>query len=293
MEIRVLRYFLEVAREENITKAAAFLHISQPTLSRQLKELEAELGKQLFIRSNYSIKLTDEGMLLRKRAEDIIDMVDKTSAEFKSLDEIAGGDIRIGCAESSGMTYFIQAIRSLQKKYPNIRFHFYSSGTDAVTERIEKGLLDMAVIVQRVDLSKYNYLTVPHSDRWGILARKDDPLAVKKFVTVEELRNLPVIVSRQGMQEELLDWFGEETANLHIAATYDLLFNTTIMARENFGYPIGFNGLVNTGTDSDLCFIPLEPELRSPMHIIWKKYQIFTPVAKLLLNELKESMQKS
>lgn len=290
MEIRVLRYFLEVAREENITKAAAFLHISQPTLSRQLKELEAELGKQLFVRSNYSIKLTDEGMLLRKRAEDIIDMVDKTSAEFKSLDEIAGGDIRIGCAESSGMSYFIQATRTLQKNYPNIRFHFYSSGTDAVTERIEKGLLDMAVIVQRVDLSKYNYLTVRHSDRWGILARKDDPLASKNSITVEELKNLPVIVSRQGMQEELLNWFGEETANLHIAATYDLLFNTTIMVREGLGYPIGFYGLVNTGTDSDLCFIPLEPELRSPMHIIWKKYQIFTPVAKLLLAELKDKL---
>lgn len=290
MEIRVLRYFLEVARRENITKAAAFLHVSQPTLSRQLKELEAELGKQLFVRSNYSIKLTDEGILLRKRAADIIDMVDKTSAEFKSLDEISGGDIRIGCAESAGMNYFIKATRSLQKNYPNIRFHFYSSGTDAVTERIDKGLLDMAVIVQRVDLSKYTYLTVPHFDRWGILARKDDPLASYKAITVKELQKLPVIVSRQGMQEELLDWFGEQTANLHIAATYDLLFNTTIMVRENMGYPIGFDGLVNTGTDSDLCFIPLQPELRSPMHIIWKKYQIFTPVAKLLLAELKDSL---
>lgn len=290
MEIRVLRYFLAVAREENITKAAAFLHVSQPTLSRQLKELEAELGKQLFVRSNYHIKLTDEGMLLRKRAEDIIDMVDKTSAEFKSLEEISGGDIRIGCAESAGMSYFIKAARSLQGKYPNIRFHFYSSATDAVTERIEKGLLDLAVIVQRVDLSKYNYLTVPHSDRWGILARKDDPLAMKKSITVNELQKLPVIVSRQGMQEELLGWFGEQTSNLHIAATYDLLFNTTIMARENLGYPIGFDNLVNTGTDSDLCFIPLKPELHSPMYIIWKKYQIFTPVAKLLFAELKDSL---
>lgn len=132
--------------------------------------------------------------------------------------------------------------------------------------------------------------TVPHSDRWGILTRKDDPLASKNSITVNELKSLPVIVSRQGMQEELLDWFGEETANLHIAATYDLLFNTTIMAREKLGYPIGFDGLANTGADSDLCFIPLEPELRSPMHIIWKKYQIFTPVAKLLLSTLKEQL---
>ncbi|MDD3368494.1 MAG: LysR family transcriptional regulator [Lachnospiraceae bacterium] len=287
MEIRVLRYFLEVAREENITKAAAFLHVSQPTLSRQLKELEDELGKKLFTRSNYSIKLTDEGMLLRKRAEEIIDMVDKTSAEFKSLDEITGGNIRIGCAESAGMKYFIQAAHSLEKKYPNIRFHFYSSGTDAVTERIDKGLIDMAVMVQKVDLSKFNYLTVPHSDCWGLLMRKDDPLSTRKSVTVNDLIHLPLICSRQGLQEELLDWFGEDFAKLHIAATYDMLFNTTIMARVGLGYPLGFDGLVNTGTDSDLCFRPLEPELRSPMHIIWKKHQVFTPVAKLLLEELK------
>lgn len=291
MEIRVLRYFLEVAREANITKAAAFLHVSQPTLSRQLKELEEELGKKLFTRSNYSIKLTDEGMLLRKRAEDIIDMVDKTSAEFRSLDEIAGGDIRIGCAESSGMKYFVQAAHSLEKKYPNIRFHFYSSGTDAVTERIDRGLIDMAVIVQNVDLSKFNYLTVPHSDSWGVLMRKSDPLALKKFITVNDLLPHPLICSRQGLQEELLDWFGENLTKLHIAATYDMFFNTTIMAREGLGYPLGFYGLVNTGIDSDLCFKQLKPELRSPMHIIWKKYQMFTPVAQLLLDELKRILK--
>lgn len=138
MEIRVLRYFLEVAREENITKAAAFLHVSQPTLSRQLKELEEELGRPLFVRSSHRIHLTDEGQLLRKRAEDILDMVDKTASEFKSLDEITGGDIRIGCAESSGLSFFMHAARAVQKRYPNIHFHFYSSGTDAVTERIDK-----------------------------------------------------------------------------------------------------------------------------------------------------------
>lgn len=290
MEIRVLRYFLEVAREENITKAAAFLHISQPTLSRQLKDLEEELGKKLFVRSNYSIKLTDEGMLLRKRAEDILDMVDKTAAEFKSLDEITGGDIRIGCAESTGMVYFIKAVNALQKKYPNIRFHFYSSGTDSVTERIDKGLIDIAIIVQNVDLSKFNYLTVPHSDRWGLFTTKDDPIAKKNVITRNDILHLPIICSRQALQEELLDWFGEDLANLHITATYDMLFNTTIMVREGLGYPLGFDGLINTEASSDLCFIPLEPKLRSPMHIIWKKYQVFTPVAQLLLDELKEKL---
>ena len=158
MELRVLRYFLEVAREENVTHAAQRLHVSQPTLSRQIKELEDELGKKLFARSNYSIKLTEEGMLLRKRAEDILEMADKTLEEFKSLDEINGGDIHIGCAESNGIAHVIRVIKSLQKKYPHIRYHFYSSGTDAVSERLDRGLLDVAVIIQEVDLSKYNYL---------------------------------------------------------------------------------------------------------------------------------------
>ncbi|GAA0790662.1 hypothetical protein GCM10008910_00640 [Faecalicatena orotica] len=166
MEIRVLGYFLEAAREGNITKVAGRLHISQPTLSRQLKELEEELGKKLFIRSNYSIKLTDEGMLLRKRAEDILDMVAKTTDEFKSLDDINGGDIHIGCAESENIKYFSRIMKKIQEKYPRIRCHFYSSGTDAVNERIERGLLDFAIIVQEVDLSKYNYLKMPSSDTW-------------------------------------------------------------------------------------------------------------------------------
>lgn len=291
MEIRVLRYFLEVAREENITKAAAFLHVSQPTLSRQLKELEEELGRPLFVRSSHRIHLTDEGQLLRKRAEDILDMVDKTASEFKSLDEITGGDIRIGCAESSGLSFFMHAARAVQKRYPNIHFHFYSSGTDAVTERIDKGLLDMAVIVQSADLSKYNCITVPYKDRWGILARDDDPLAGKSCITLDELKDLPLIVSHQGIQEELLSWFGEETPRLHIAATYDLLFNTTLMVKEGLGYPIGFDNLVHTGKGSGLVFIPLSPELSSPMHVIWKKYQAFTPASKILLEELEKELR--
>ena len=171
MEIRVLRYFLEMAREGNITRAAERLHVSQPTLSKQLKDLEGELGKKLFVRSNYSVKLTDEGMLLRKRAEDILDMVDKTADEFKALGEITGGDIRIGCAESDGVKYLARCVKSLQEQYPRIRLHLYSGNTEDVAERLDRGLLDFAVLAQEVDLSKYNYLEVPHSDRWGLVMR--------------------------------------------------------------------------------------------------------------------------
>lgn len=288
MEIRVLRYFLEVAREGNITKTATRLHVSQPTLSRQLKDLEEELGKKLFTRSNYSIKLTEEGMLLRKRAEDILDMVDKTTEEFKSLDEVNGGDIHIGCAESDSMKYFIQAAKNLRKQYPNIRCHFYSSGTDSIDERLDRGLLDFAVIVQEVDLSKYNYLKIPMCDSWGVLMRKDSPLASKHFIQINDLAGLPIICSRQSMKEEMVKWFGNELEKMNVIATYDLLYNASIMVREGFGYTLGFDKLIYTGNDSDLCFRPLKPPLFSPMYVIWKKYQVFTPIASLLLEELKK-----
>lgn len=287
MEIRVLRYFLEVAREGNITKSAAYLHISQPTLSRQLKELEEELGKKLFVRSNYSVKLTEEGMLLRKRAEDILDMVDKTTEEFRALDEINGGDIHIGCAESDGIKYVARAAKNLRKRYPNIRYHIYSSGTDAVNERLDRGLLDFAVIVQEVDLSRYNYLRLPVQDIWGVLMRKDDPLSKKEHIQISDLRGLPLICSRQGLREEMVKWFRDELEKLSIVATYDLLYNASILTREGLGYAIGFKDLVYTGADSELCVRPLKPALASPMYLIWKKYQVFTPVASLLLEELK------
>lgn len=289
MELRVLRYFLEIAREENVTHAAQRLHISQPTLSRQIKELEDELGKKLFIRSNYSIKLTEEGMLLRKRAEDILDMADKTLAEFKSLNEINGGDIHIGCAESNGIAPFIRVIQSLQKQYPRIRYHFYSSGTEAVNERLDRGLLDFAIIVQEVDPLKYNYLKIPASDQWGLIMRKDSPLAQHSCIHLQDLIDIPLILSRQAMKEEMPRWFGEMQDKLHIVGTYDLLFNTSVMVREGFGYVLGFNGLVYTGSDSNLCFRPLEPELISPMYIVWKKYHMFSPVAALLYKELKKA----
>lgn len=291
MEIRVLRYFLEVAREGNITKSAAFLHISQPTLSRQLKDLEEELGKKLFVRSNYSVKLTDEGMLLRKRAEDILDMVDKTKEEFKSLNEITGGDIRIGCAESENFKYLVQAAQSLKAQYPNIRYHLYSSATDSVTERLDRGLLDFAIIVQSVDLSKYNYLTVPTNDTWGVLMRKSDPLAERERIRPDDLMGAPIICSRQSLTEEMPKWLGDDLDKLNIVATYDLLFNASIMAREGFGYVLGFSDLIYTGEDSALCFRPLEPPLESPMHIIWKKYQVFSPVVSIFLEDIQKQFQ--
>lgn len=177
------------------------------------------------------------------------------------------------------------------KSYPSksIRYHFYSSGTDAVNERLDRGLLDFAIIVQEVDLSKYNYLRVPASDQWGLIMRKDSSLAEHSCIHLNDLMDIPLILSRQAMGEEMPKWFGEMQDKLNIVATYDLLFNTSVMVREGLGYVLGFDGLVNTGPDSDLCFRPLEPTLTSPMYIIWKKYQVFSPVTSLMLDELKKA----
>lgn len=287
MEIRVLRYFMQVAREENITRAAAALNVSQPTLSKQLKDLEYELGKKLFVRSNYSVKLTDEGMLLRKRAEDILAMVDKTKAEFSALGDVYGGDIHIGCAEAEGISHLIDVMKALKEDYPNIRFHLYSSGTDSISERLDRGLLDFAVIVEEADPVKYNYLKMKETNTWGILMRKDSPLSEKEKISMEDLLTLPLIVSRQSRDEEIPRLFGDKVQSLDIVATYDLIYNASLLVREGFGYVLGFDKLIYTGSESDLCFRPLESGLEAPMYIIWKKYQVFSPVADLLLERLK------
>lgn len=287
MELRILRYFLEVAREGNITHAAERLHISQPTLSKQLKELEGELGKKLFVRGNYNVRLTDEGVLLRKRAEDILDMVDKTEEEFRLLGEITGGDVRVGCAESEGMKYLAQRVKALQEQYPRFRLHLCSGNTEDLSERLDRGLFDFAVIAQEVDLSKYNYLQLPASDTWGVVMRKDSSLAKKGVVRMEDLENLPLICSRQGITEDYPKWFGEKVDTLNIIATFNLSYNAGILVREGMGYLITFDKLVNTGADSELCFRPLAPLLKTNLYFIWKKYQVFTPAAELLLNEMR------
>lgn len=291
MEIRVLRYFLDIAREGNMTKAAARLHISQPTLSRQMKALEQELGKKLFIRSNYSVKLSDEGMLLRKRAEDILDMVDKTEEEFRSLDDAAGGDIYIGCAESYLMKYFARAIRSLQESHPRIRYHFISGGTEQVAERLDKGLLDFAVIVEPPDLSKYNYMELPEANAWGVLMKTDEPLSEKDSVCFSDLPGRTVFCSEQSLLADLPRWCGDQTEQLDIKVTFNLANNAAVFVREGLGLALVFDKLVYTGSDSDLCFRSLDPPLETKMYVIWKKYQVFTPAAELLLDELKNAIR--
>jgi len=288
MELRVLRYFLEVARERSVTRAAERLHISQPTLSKQLKDLEGELGKKLFVRGSHDVKLTDEGMLLRKRAEDILNMADKTVDEFKSLGTFTGGDVWVGCAESEGIKHLARCFKALLERYPGLRLHLQSGNSADVTERLDRGLLDFAVIVHEVDLSKYNYLPMPAIDRYGVLMRKDSPLAGKEAVQVDDLLDVPLICSRQGITEDYPKVFQEKMDSLRIVATFNLAYNAGVLVREGVGCALTFDKLADTSAESDLTFRPLEPALETRMYLIWKKYQVFSPAAEVLLREVRE-----
>lgn len=289
MEIRVLRYFLEIAREENMTRAAERLHVTQPTLSKQMKELEEELGKKLFRRGSASIHLTDEGMLLRKRAEDILAMVDKTADEFKALDEVTGGNVYIGCAESYQIRYLADIIHRFRERYPLLKYHILSGDTAQVAERLDRGLLDFAVIVEPPNLQKYNYIELPVSDTWGIVMRKDCPLAIKEAVTAQDLIGYDLISSPQSLEADFPRWCGEMLDGLNIIGTINLFYNGTVFVKAGDCLLLTFDRLADTGEGSELCFRPLKPPLKSKMYIIWKKYQVFTPIAERLISDIKNA----
>ncbi len=293
MEIRVLKYFLAVAREGTITGAANSLHLTQPTLTRQLQELEKELGQQLLIRGKHRITLTPEGMFLRKRAEEIVDMVEKTESEFHSINDIVGGDIYIGSGETESMKYVAEVMQELRKLYPDIRFHLYSGNAEDVIEKLDKGLLDFGILIQPIDLSKYDHIALPDKDIWGVIMRKDSPLALKKEIVLEDLVDVPLIASRQMSRKYsaasgFLDWFGEKFDDLNIAATYNLVYNAAILVKAGIGYAITLDKLANTSDESNLCFRPLKPKLQSGLDIVWKKYQVFSPAAKIFLDMMQQ-----
>ncbi len=293
MEIRVLRYFLTVAREGSITRAANFLHLTQPTLSRQLQDLEKELGQKLFIRGSHNISLTPEGMILRKRAEEIVDMVDKTESVFRSISDTVSGDIYIGGGETESMKYIAEVIKDMKEEYPAIKYHLYSGNAEDVTERLDKGLLDFGILIQPTDLSKYEYITLPSKDVWGVLMKKDSALALKKEIKLDDLYDLPLICSRQvvrrtSVKNDFLEWFGGNFEKMNVAATYNLVYNARIMVEEGIGYALTLDKLVNTMHTSNIVFRPLSPKLESGLDIVWKKYQIFSPAANLFLSKLRE-----
>lgn len=287
MDIRTLQYFLTVAREESITRAASYLHMTQPPLSRQIKDLEEYLGKQLFIRGKRKITLTEEGQILRKRAEEIVQLMEITESEIRLSNKEAVGDIRIGCPETESMRPLIQIMKQMQETHPHIRFHITSSHSDVISERLDRGLLDFGVFLEPANLNRYDFIRLPATDTWGVLMRKDSPLADKAFITIKDLLKIPLIVSNQGLFEnEFSGWSKGSYENLHIIATYNLLFNASLMVEEKMGYAICLDEIIPTTQDRPLCFRPLEPELKVGISIGWKKYQVFSKACEIFLDTL-------
>lgn len=284
MEFRVLKYFLAVAREENITKAAELLHITQPTLSKQLMDLEDELGKKLFIRGNRKITLTQEGLFLQKRAEEIIDLVSKTEKELEQSDETISGDIYIGAGETDLIRHIAKIAKILQTQYPLVHFHIESGDALSVYEQLDKGLINFGILFGNIDMTKYNSIKIPDKDTWGVLMPKGCKLAEKEFVTTEDLIDKPLIVSRQGITRgELQNWFKTNTEKLNITATYNLVFNASLLVEEGLGYALCIDKIINTN-NSNLCFRPLKPALEISANIVWKKNQIFSKASDKFLN---------
>lgn len=286
MEIRTLRYFMAIAREENMTRAAEILHVTQPTLSKQMQALENELGKKLFLRHSFSIELTEEGMLLRKRAEDLLSMADKILEEFSAMDDIVGGNIYFGCAESYQIRHLARVIKCFKEQYPDFHYHITSGDTEQVTEKLDKGILDFAVIVEEPDYEKYNVLKMPGGDRWGVIMPSDSPLAQKEQITFDDLKGLPLFCSEQSWRADLPRWCQNRMDELRLEGSFRLSYNGSVFAREGLGYLLTFDHLIDTSEKSGLVFRPLFPVLETQMYIIWKKQQVFTPIAERFIAEL-------
>ena len=292
MEIRTLRYFLAVAREENMSRAAELLHVTQPTLSKAMKSLEDELGKKLFTRHSFSIALTEEGVLLRNRAEDLVSMADKIEQEFFSLDDITGGDIYFGLAESYQIRYLAREIREFKKIYPGLRFHITSGDTEQVTEKLDKGLLDFAVICEKPDERKYRSILFPEADYFGAVVPAGSELAKNDAITARDLAGLPLFTSEQSWENDIRPWAGDAFSELRLEGSFRLAYNGSMFVKEGLGILLTLNDLIDTSPDSGLVFRPLSPLLEMKMYLIWNKYQSFTPIAERFLKQIEGSFSK-
>lgn len=286
MELRVLRYFIEVAREQNITAAAERLYITQSTLSKQMMDLEAELGKKLLVRGKRKTTLTEDGMFLFRRAQEIVDLADKTESAFKGNDDAITGDISIGCGETEGMQIIIGAMKRLNELHPDVRFHIYSGNDEDVSERLDNGLADFGLFVGNTDLEKYDYLKLPVSDVWGLVMRRDCPLAAAPTVKPSDIADTPLLCSRQALHSnELSGWLGYDFSKLRIISTHNLINNAALMVKAGMGCALTIDKLVSP-FDPVLTFRPLEPTMRADLIFAWKKYQVFSKAAAKLLDIL-------
>lgn len=289
MELRTIRYFLAVAREENMTRAADLLHVTQPTLSKALKALEDELGKKLFERHSFSISLTDEGVLLRNRAEDLITLADKIEKEFLTLDDVTGGELYFGMGESYHIRYVAREIKKLKEKCPDLHYHITSGDTEQVTEKLDKGLIDFAVLCETPNGKKYDSITFPEADVWGLVMKKDDSLARKKAVRADDLIGLPLFCSEQSWKNDIPRWCGDKMDKLSLEGSYRLAYNASMFVHEGLGYLLTFDRLVDTSPESGLAFRPLSPKLETKLYLSWNRFQPLTPIAERFLKQVRDS----
>ncbi len=292
MELRVLEYFLAVAREQSITAAADYLNITQPTLSRQLQDLENELGKPLFLRGkrNRKISLTEEGMLFRKRAQEIIDLTERTKNEMRQSDKSIAGDIYIGAGETDTMSHMIAIIQRIREQYPDVHLHVVSGNSDDLLPRLDSGLFDFCLLMGEINQSKYDFLNLPWQDTWGVLMHKDAPLAAKESIEAEDLWDQPLIISHSVLDSPQFYKNMKRNANeLNIIATYNLAYNASIMAKMGMGYVLVLDKIINT-EGSDLCFRPLPAFPKLGMSLVWKKYQVFSKAAEYFLEQVQQAI---
>ena len=277
MELRVLRYFLMAAREENMTKAAEILHVTQPTLSRQIIQLEEELGCKLFRRSNHSIYLTEEGMLLKKRAQDMIALEERTIGEFRNLQEEIAGEISIGSGETKEISELTDVMAQFQKIHPLVTYEMYTANADDIKERLDRGLVDFGLLMEPVDISKYNFVRLKQKESWGVIVREDSPLADREKVTAQDLLEVPLIsVKRTLVQKELEGWFGDLYEQVRISAIYNLINNGMAMVKSGVGALLCFQIRC---LEPGLKFIPLYPAVETGAVLVWRKNQVLSQTA--------------
>lgn len=293
MELRVLEYFLAVAREQSISGAAEYLHLTQPTLSRQLRELEEELSCTLLIRGKRGQRtaLTPEGRLFRQRAQEILDLAAKAEQEMRLSGKGIAGEVMIGAGETDSMRVVARLAERIRRENPGLRIHVVSGDTQDLTDRLERGLFDFALLFGAVDPRKFVRLPLPLQDRWGVLMRRDSPLSQKETIRPEDLWDQPLILSRQmEVQEGFLRWIRRPLEELEVAATYNLAYNASLMAEEGLGCVLTLDRLIRTDGSSPLCFRPLEPALNAEIALVWKRYAVFSQATEYFLRQLREEL---
>lgn len=289
MELLQMKYFLAVAREESISRAADFLYITQPSLTRQIQSMEKEVGRPLFVRGK-KMALTQAGLLLRKRAEEILSLYEKAESDWLYPDDHVGGDVCIGGGETYAMGILLDAAADMRARYPDIHIHIFSGDIADVSERLDKGLIDFGLLIEPADLTKYESLCLPVTDTWGLLMHKDHPLAARQFITPEDLKGIPLIQSKHSLPKSYVTEWYRSVDDIEIVATYNLLYNATLMAKAKIGCVLSLDKLLNVMGDGDVCFRPLSPKLEAHVHVAWKKYQVFSKPAQIFLKYVQEKI---